>query len=95
LLSQRRHDVKKLTSRKKYLVALVLVAFASVGMSSAFAQSFSGLYGTGNVLPFTYAPFNDSGTSAYAQAPTTKHHPAAHRAKEVAPLRRQRSTPGD
>ena len=86
--------MKNLTSRKKYLVALVLVAFASVGMAPAFAQSFSGLYGTGNVLPFTYAPFNDSGTNAYAQAPATKRHPAAHGPK-IAPLRRQLSTPGD
>ena len=85
--------MKKLTGRKKYLaVGLVLVAFATVGMAPAFAQSFSGLYGTGNVLPFTYAPFNDSGTSAYAQAPATKHYPAALRPKEVAPLRRQLST---
>ena len=71
--------MKKLVN--KYLpVALALAAFATAGTTPAFAQSFSGSYGTGNALPFAYAPStNERGQSAYAQAPATIHHRTAHR----------------
>ena len=89
--------MKKLANVKKYLpVALALAAFAVAGgTASAFAQAFSGSYGTGNVLPFEYAP-STIGSGAYAQAPATidhraahrTHHRAAHRPMEVAPAPR-------
>ena len=65
--------MKKLSSIS---VALALGAFAIIGTAPALAQSFSGTYGTGNVLPFAYAPSSDSGNSAYAQAPAAIHHRA-------------------
>jgi hypothetical protein len=61
---------------KKFLVA---AAFVTVIAAPAFAQSFDPDVGTGNVIPFAYAPQanhggNDvyarsSAKSAYAQAP--------------------------
>jgi hypothetical protein len=88
--------MKKRASGKKYLpIALALAAFATVGMTSAFAQAY-GPYGSGNIAPnvtqanpdgiFRY-PFstNDSGRSAYAQAPATIHRRAAHRRLVVTP----------
>ena len=83
--------MKKLSSIS---VALALGAFVTIGMTPAFAQSFIPGFGTGNVLPFAYAPSNDSGKSAYAQAPGTKHHWAVQRPKGVAPTPRDLSAPG-
>ena len=52
---------------KKFLTTLALL---TVFAAPAFAQSFDPEYGTGNVLPFAYAPqVNGSGNDAYAYAP--------------------------
>ena len=50
---------------KKLILAAVLATLAG---STAFAQSYNPQYGTGNVLPFAYAPTDrSSAISAYAQ----------------------------
>jgi hypothetical protein len=50
---------------KKLILAAVLATLAG---STAFAQSYNPQYGTGNVLPFAYAPTDrSSANSAYAQ----------------------------
>jgi hypothetical protein len=50
---------------KTLILAAVLATLAG---STAFAQSYNPQYGTGNVLPFAYAPADrSSANSAYAQ----------------------------
>jgi hypothetical protein len=52
---------------KKFLTVMTLL---TVIATPAFAQSFNPKDGTGNVLPFAYAPHNaDNGHAAFAQAP--------------------------
>jgi hypothetical protein len=79
-INKRRCDMKKLTY---LLVVLGLAAFSIGGTKSAFAQSWGGVYGSGNIAPkvtqenpdgvFRY-PFstNESGVSAFAKAPAAK-----------------------
>jgi hypothetical protein len=50
---------------KKFLTTL---AALTVIATPAFAQSFDPDNGTGNVLPFAYAPTDHSGTTAYARS---------------------------
>ena len=90
--------MKKLARAKKYLpVALALAAFATVGTTSAFAQAYSGVYGSGNVVRnitaenpdgiFRYPFSTESGLSAFAQAPATIHHGAAHHRATHRPMK--------
>jgi len=70
---------------KKSLVAAAFVTFIA---APAFAQSFDPDMGTGNNVPFAYAPTDQSGNDAYAQAVPTARHSAksanAHRSAKSA-----------
>jgi hypothetical protein len=50
---------------KKIIAAVV---FVTVIAAPAFAQSFNPEDGTGNVMPFAYAPTDNSGNNAYARS---------------------------
>jgi hypothetical protein len=62
---------------KKIIIA---AAFVTVIAAPAFAQSFNPEDGTGNVLPFAYAPTDHSGNNAYARSSANSAY-AEHSAK--------------
>jgi hypothetical protein len=74
-------NLGRLANMKKYLsVALAVAALASAGTAPAFAQAYSGGYGTGNVSPFSYP--SSTGGSGHAQAPAAIHQHVARSSRQ-------------
>jgi hypothetical protein len=100
--------------KKLLVVALGVAGLATFGTTSAFAQAYGGVYGTGNIVPnitpdnpvapdnplgmvrykFStglterterFGTMNETGLSAFAQAPATVHRRAVHRRLGVTP----------